>query len=132
MTDFEIHDEFDENITQKFHDLGVKQAHCFIFQIHPQRPSYMIYIVGKRSENTNCRKLTGHMLFSEEVRIFTALKRAGADVNYAEYLNKTDARFFLYKNWIVFKMPGKYSPFLFEDSDKQAYLEKHICPRIGH
>ena len=39
------------------------------------------------------------------------------------------ASFYRYKNWVVFKMPGEQSPFLFEDADKQAYLEKHIRKR---
>ena len=39
------------------------------------------------------------------------------------------ASFYRYKNWVVFKMSGEQSPFLFEDADKQAYLEKHIRKR---
>ena len=31
MTDFEICDEFDENITQKFNDLGIKKSTLFYF-----------------------------------------------------------------------------------------------------
>ena len=129
MTDFEIHDEFYENITQKFRDLGVNQVHCFIFQVHPQRPSYYVYIVAKCSENADLPKAYRTHAFSDEVRVFTALKLAGANVDYDENLNETNTRFFLYKNWIVLQMTGKHSPFLFEDADKQAYLEKHIRPR---
>ena len=129
MTDFEIRDEFAENITQKFNDLGIKKVHCFIFQGHPQRPSYWIYIVGKCSENAELPKTYSLPSLEEDITVFTALKLAGAAPDDSENLGKIAASFYCYKNWVVFKMSGEHSPFLFEDADKQAYLEKHIRKR---
>lgn len=132
MTDFEIRDEFDENITQKFNALGIKKVHCFIFQGHPQRPSYWIYIVGKCSENAEIPKTKTYSspsLEEEFTTVFTALKLAGAAPDDSENLGEIAASFYRYKNWVVFKMSGEQSPFLFEDADKQAYLEKHIRKR---
>ena len=129
MTDFEIRDEFDENITQKFNDLGANQVHCFIFQVHPQRPSYYVYIVAKCSENAELPKTYSSHSLEEEITVFTALKLAGAVPDDSENLGEIAARFYRHKNWVVFKMPGEQSPFLFEDADKQAYLEKHIRKR---
>ena len=106
MTDFEIHDEFYENITQKFRDLGVNQVHCFIFQVHPQRPSYYVYIVAKCSENADLPKAYRTHAFSDEVRVFTALKLAGAAPDDSENFGEIAASFYHYKNWVVFKMPG--------------------------
>ena len=127
MTDFEICDEFDENITQKFDKLGINKVDCFIFQGHPQRPSYWIYIVGKCSENAKLPKT--HSPLEEDITVFTALKLAGAAPDDSENLGEIAASFYRYKNWVVFKMSGEQSPFLFEDADKQAYLEKHIRKR---
>ena len=127
MTDFEICDEFDENITQKFDKLGINKVDCFIFQGHPQRPSYWIYIVGKCSENAELPKT--HSPLEEDITVFTALKLAGAAPDDSENLGEIAASFYRYKNWVVFKMSGEQSPFLFEDADKQAYLEKHIRKR---
>ena len=129
MTDFEICDEFDENITQKFDKLGINKVDCFIFQGHPQRPSYWIYIVGKCSENAELPKTYRLHSFEEDITVFTALKLAGAAPDDSENLGKIAAGFYRYKNWVVFKMSGEQSPFLFEDADKQAYLEKHIRKR---
>ena len=106
MTDFEICDEFDENITQKFNDLGVNKVHCFIFQGHPQRPSYWIYIVGKCSENAKLPKTYSSHSLEEEITVFTALKLAGAAPDDSEILGEIAAWFYRYKNWVVFKMPG--------------------------
>ena len=129
MTEFEIYDEFDENITQKLNKLGVNKVDCFIFQGHPQRPSYWIYIVGKCSENAELPKTYSSHSLEEEITVFTALKLAGAAPDGSENLKAISSGFCLYKDWVVFKMAGKHSPFLFEDADKQAYLEKHIRKR---
>ena len=127
MTEFEIYDEFDENITQKLNKLGVNKVDCFIFQGHPQRPAYWIYIVGKCSENAKLPKTYSSL--EEDITVFTALKLAGAAPDDSENFGEIAARFYRYKNWVVFKMSGEQSPFLFEDADKQAYLEKHIRKR---
>ena len=129
MTEFEIYDEFDENITQKLNKLGVNKVDCFIFQGHPQRPAYWIYIVGKCSENAALPQTYESHSFEEDVAVFTALKLAGAAPDGSENLKAISSGFCLYKDWVVFKMAGKHSPFLFEDADKQAYLEKHIRKR---
>ena len=129
MTDFEICDEFDANITQKFDKLGINKVDCFIFQGHPQRPSYWIYIVGKCSENAELPKTYSSHSLEEDITVFTALKLAGAAPDDSENFGEIAARFYRYKNWVVFKMSGEQSPFLFEDADKQAYLEKHIRKR---
>ena len=129
MTDFEICDEFNENITQKFDKLGINKVDCFIFQGHPQRPSYWIYIVGKCSENASLPQTYESHSFEEDVAVFTALKLAGAAPDDSENFGEIAAWFYRYKNWVVFKMPREHSPFLFEDADKQAYLEKHIRKR---
>ena len=129
MTDFEICDEFNEIITQKFDKLGINKVDCFIFQVHPQRPSYWIYIVGKCSENAELPKTYSLPSLEEDITVFTALKLAGAAHDDSENFGEIAARFYRYKNWVVFKMSGEQSPFLFEDADKQAYLEKHIRKR---
>ena len=108
-------------------EVGINKVDCFIFQGHPQRPSYWIYIVGKCSENAKLPKT--HSPLEEDITVFTALKLAGAAPDDSENLGEIAARFYRYKNWVVFKMPGEQSPFLFEDADKQAYLEKHIRKR---
>ena len=129
MTDIDIRDDFDENITQEFDKLGINKVDCFIFQGHPQRPSYWIYIVGKCSENAELPKTYSSHSLEEEITVFTALKLAGAAPDDSEILGEIAAWFYRYKNWVVFKISGEHSPFLFEDADKQAYLEKHIRPR---
>ena len=71
-------------------------------------------------------KITGKKLL-----VFSLLlaKLAGAAPDDSENFGEIATWFYRYKNWVVFEMPGKRSPFLFEDADKQAYLEKHIRPR---
>ena len=115
--------------TQKFDKLGINKVDCFIFQGHPQRPSYWIYIVGKCSENAELPKTYSSHSLEEEITVFTALKLSGAAPDDSENLGKIAASFYRYKNWVVFKISGEHSPFLFEDADKQAYLEKHIRKR---
>ena len=129
MTDVECCDDFNAYFTQKFNALGVKKVHCFIFQGHTHRPYYWICLVGKCPESADLPKTYKSHSFDGNISVFTALKLAGADPDDSETFKEIDTWFYLYKNWVVFKMDGKHTPFLFEDADKQAYLEKHIRKR---
>lgn len=128
MTDFEIHDEYHKDITSWLEAKGIKEVQCFIFQCHPQRPSYKILIIGKCAEDAelvpNSRRT--HPL-EEHTKIHTALKLAGATPEKDGVFQEISPRLYFYKEWIIFETDGDNTPFLPDDSSKQEYLEKIIC-----
>ncbi len=129
MTDFEIHDKHFDDITQKLDILGVKKVYCFIFQAHPNRPTYAIILVGKCAKNVKLPAAEKNYFFTDHINILTALKLSGANPDsdgVFKEIMKISYSSYIYHDWIIIKTVRGSTPFLFDDAQMQSFLKRYI------
>ena len=121
-----------QNLIDKFEIITLQ---CFVFQGHPQRPSYCILLVGTLPTDADFSEysLEKHPLKSGE-RVFSALKLCGADPKEnEEYLELRDYFFdywvYIYHNQIIFETWANNPTYLLRDEQKREFLGKYIVPR---
>ncbi|MFA6998870.1 MAG: hypothetical protein GX280_02300 [Lentisphaerae bacterium] len=142
ITDFEIqplkikvskdlHAEMLVEIQKIIEQFEIKTLQCFIFQGHSQRPSYLVNMVGKISDNKTLANISEQKLPLNDHTILQAtLKLCGAnpkeDDSFFELNVLWIHKILIYKNYIIISMSVSNPTYLNSDAEKQAFLEKFI------
>ena len=147
MTDFELvvqpEGRSDDSRSEEQHNLQnlidkfeIITLQCFVFQGHPQRPSYCILLVGTLPTDADFSEysLEKHPLKSGE-RVFSALKLCGAEpMENEEYLEFSHSfifgyQIYIYHDRIIFVTWANNPTYLLRDEQKREFLGKYIVPR---
>ena len=135
MTDVEIVPQEENDIyrssKREFQELidkfDIQTLQCFIFQGHPQRPFYNIFLIGEIPAGTDFSELEPkNFPLKRNKMLFSALKLSGAEpVESEDCLDLSGFIWlFVYRNRIVVSFVSGNPTFLKDDAEKQAFLEK--------
>lgn len=148
MTDFELlvgapEKRSDGSYSEMQHELqdfidkfAIITLQCFVFQGHPQRPTYCILLVGTLPTDADFSEysLEKHPL-KNHIYLFSALKLCGAEpMENEEYLEFSHSfifgyQIYIYHDRIIFENVTGNPYFLLRDDKKREFLGKFIVPR---